>query len=67
MNLMMPIYTVRWEREAATQNQKRVEAGWSWLARVLASASEARQAKEASRSEKSALRRISAYLAQAGA
>jgi len=52
MNLMMPIYTVRWEREAATQNQKRVEA---------------RQAKEASRSEKSALRRISAYLAQAGA
>ena len=33
MNLMMPIYTVRWEREAATQNQKRVEqAGLGWLA-----------------------------------
>ena len=66
MNLMMPVYTVRWEMEAARRNQKQVEADWAWLARVLPSASEAKGAKEGSRSEKLALRRLVTSLAQAG-
>lgn len=67
MSAMMAIYTVRWEREAAAQNQRQVETQRIRLARVLWFAGEAKRAKKGFRSDRAALRGLFTSPRQAGA
>lgn len=64
---LMPIYTTQWEMRLATRDQRLVEAEQIRQARVLLSASEARQPKERSRPETSALTRLLTLLGHTGA
>ena len=66
MNQMLPIYTARWEMEAAAQNQRHIDAQRTRLACVSQLANKARRSKEGARREKSALRRLFTSPAQAG-
>jgi hypothetical protein len=63
----MPIYTAQWVMKLAMRDQRQIVAEEMRLARVLWSASEARQPKEQSRPQKSALKRLLTSVGLAGA
>jgi hypothetical protein len=58
MLMMLPIYTAKWEREAARKDGRQVEAEQAGLARVLWLASKGRQLLERSQPQFFRLKRL---------